>query len=693
MESGPAPAHPLTEPGRTTVQLLVASSAVLALIQLVAATSVDVYNGERAGWWIAIQGATVAFAAAFAGAAASGAGASWRRNIQKSSSTTGQSLGTGIAAASVAGAVFSMLCWASTSLGDATYPMVVAVFVAAMLGGVVGAVRVGGAVLGGLVSTFAATLMNLVGQALIRLFTSGSAESGTPLGISAVNWGVSAIVGSVAGVWWLSRRRQRSWWSHWSIVGLYPVLLVGIGDFAELLAWIMVDDPEKGEALGQAVAGHVTQLVVMALVGGVAALVAGRALRAHPEWLVRPRPARVPADADVLSADIGSVPTARDDEFIELAERAAQAREVELAREAEELEEEPDRPLTAEEAALVALADRAVQAREAELAQRSGHTPRHPTPPPPPAEAHAAQAEQAQAAQARAVEAERARAAQAAETERARAAEAEQARAAQADQARAAQAERARAAQAAELAQAERAAQELADWAAQADQAQQAAHAEHARHPAEAAQADDARAAAAQHAEERRAIAAREAEDARAAAAREAEAARAAQQAAEARPGGAGQQGARGGAADQAQTARLAALIRAAQASEPTAQTEAAETDGLAARFQRAQRIEQAQEAEATQPHPVPAQEAETQPLPQRPEPPVAPDQPTVPIPTQPAPPQQNSGSPDDQEPSADPDTTVPIPVPTRPSAFRNGNGTLQTNLTALIPTQQHRPD
>ncbi|MFB9320026.1 hypothetical protein [Cryptosporangium minutisporangium] len=324
MESGPAPAHPLTEPGRTTVQLLVASSAVLALVQLVAATSVDVYNGERAGWWVAIQGATVAFAAAFAGAAASANGAWWRRTQQKAASTTPGSLGTGIAAASVAGAVFSMLCWASTSLGSATYPMVVAVFVAALLGGVFGGVRAGGAVLGGLVSTFAATLVNLAGQAVITMLSlapDSDPERGTPLAVSAVDWGISSAVGAVIGVWWLSRRRQRTWWSHWMIVGLFPLALVVIGDFAELLAWLMVDDPAKGDALAQAAPGHGVQLLVMALAGGVTAVVAGRALRAHPEWLARPSAATraknnadatpAPAASNAATDDATTVPTPR----------------------------------------------------------------------------------------------------------------------------------------------------------------------------------------------------------------------------------------------------------------------------------------------------------------------------------------------------------------------------------------------
>ena len=295
MESGPAPAHPLTEPGRTTVQLLVASSAVLALLQLVAATSVDVYNGERAGWWVAIQGATVAFAAAFAGAAAGANGAWWRRMQQKSSSTTPASLGTAVAAAGVAGMVFSVLCWASAlSLGNATYPMALAVLVAALLGGVVGGARAGGAVLGGLVTTFIATLVNLTGQALTTMFVlapavaDGTVSRGTPLPVSATTWAVSAVSGTLAGVWWLSRRRQHTTVVHCLIVSLYPVVLVIIGDIAELLAWVLVSDPAKGDALARAVPSHAVQLGVLFAGGVITALVAGRALRTRRAWPVRP---------------------------------------------------------------------------------------------------------------------------------------------------------------------------------------------------------------------------------------------------------------------------------------------------------------------------------------------------------------------------------------------------------------------
>jgi hypothetical protein len=282
VESGQAPTPTTTEPGRTTVQLLVASSAILALLQLVASTSVDVYNGQRAGWWVAIQGTTVAFAAAFAGAAAASNGAWWRRMQEKSGSTTPSSLGTGVACASVAGAVFAVLCWAASSLGNASSPMGIAVLVAALLGGIVGSARIGGAVLAGLVATFIATLINLAGQVLATMFqltpaisSNHGGDGGTPT-FNAIFWAVSTVVGTSTGIWWLARRRQRTGISHALVVGIFPGLLLAAGSVGGLIAWALVDDPAKDEALDQAIGSHGLQLGISLACGVVAAVVALR---------------------------------------------------------------------------------------------------------------------------------------------------------------------------------------------------------------------------------------------------------------------------------------------------------------------------------------------------------------------------------------------------------------------------------
>jgi hypothetical protein len=197
--------------------------------------------------------------------------------------------------------------------------MSLAVLVAAVLGGVVGGARAGGAVLGGLVSTFIATLVNLTGQAFTTMFVlapavaDGTVSRGTPLPVSATIWAISAVSGTLAGVWWLSRRRQHTTVVHCLIVSLYPVVLVIIGDLSELLAWLVVSDPAKGDALREAVPSHAVQLGVLFAGGLLTALVAGRALRTRRAWPVRPSWLnRTPATAErpVSSPEPSTTPTA-----------------------------------------------------------------------------------------------------------------------------------------------------------------------------------------------------------------------------------------------------------------------------------------------------------------------------------------------------------------------------------------------
>jgi hypothetical protein len=287
---------------------------VLALLQLVASTSVDVYNGRHPGWWVAIQGTTVAFAAAFAGAAAASNGAWWRRMQEKAGSTTPSSLGTGMAASAVAGAVFAVLCWAASSLGDAASPMALAVLLAALLGGVVGSVRVGGAVLAGLVATFVATLLNLVGQLVNAIFviapavSRGQGAAGGSLAFSAVVWIISTVAGSLTGIWWLSRRRQHTWWAHATVVGLFPGVLLTAGSFGSFVAWLLVQDPDKDEALNDAIGAHGLQLGISLGCGLITTLLA---LRLVPDW--RRRPVRTPVAATETAAapaDGGNAPVA-----------------------------------------------------------------------------------------------------------------------------------------------------------------------------------------------------------------------------------------------------------------------------------------------------------------------------------------------------------------------------------------------
>ncbi len=295
MESGRVPIPSPTEPGRTTVQLLVACSATLAVLQLVAATSVEVFNGGRPGWWMAIQGATVAFAAAFAGAAAGAAGAWFQRMREGAGSSTPKSLITGIGAASVVAMVFTVLCWAAIAQQALTVPVALAVLLASLIGGLAGSFRVGGAVLGGLVAVFVATLGDLVGQALTTLFVLGPAvasgdpvPTAAPLWLSTAIWTVSAVAGTTAGCWWLSRRRQYTALSHCAVIGVFPAVLVTIGNLTSALGFTLVDDPASDGAFGTSLALHGTQIGVYLAGGLVAAAGMALSLRRRNALSLRP---------------------------------------------------------------------------------------------------------------------------------------------------------------------------------------------------------------------------------------------------------------------------------------------------------------------------------------------------------------------------------------------------------------------
>ena len=295
MESGRAPAHSATEPGRVTVQLLVACSAVLAVLQLVAATSVRVFNGDRAGWWIAIQGATVTFSAAFAGAAAGANGAWYRRLRDHSPSTTPKSIVTGIGVAGVAAMVFGMLCWAAIAQHGITAPVSFAVLLASLAGGVAGSLRAGGAVLGGLVAVFFTILIDLAGQALLTTLVLTPSLSSQDEGqratlyvtVAALTQLVASVVGTVAGCWWLARRRQHTGIYHCLIVGLFGSALLLIANLTAGLALLLVPDQARGAAFGGSLPTHGLQFAAAVLGGTSTAVVMGYRLPRRPRH-VRP---------------------------------------------------------------------------------------------------------------------------------------------------------------------------------------------------------------------------------------------------------------------------------------------------------------------------------------------------------------------------------------------------------------------
>jgi hypothetical protein len=266
---------PVNEPGHTTVQLLVAFSALLAVIELIAATKVQVFRGDRVGWWVAIQGSTVTSAAACAGAAAGACGAWASRTRQRATSTTVSSLWAGIGASLLAAAVFSVLCWAAIALPSASNAIVPAVIVAAVTGGFLGSFRLGGAVLGGLVAVSVGTLVALGGQAAVGLAVQ---SVGGSMGFEAhaVVDALAALTGTLSGCWWLFRRRQHTNIGLALVVGLFGSALLLTATITAALAGVLAGSDPGGEARATYLPMHGYQVAIWAVVGFITALVAAR---------------------------------------------------------------------------------------------------------------------------------------------------------------------------------------------------------------------------------------------------------------------------------------------------------------------------------------------------------------------------------------------------------------------------------
>jgi hypothetical protein len=82
-----------------------------------------------------------------------------------------------------------------------------------------------------------------------------------------------------------------------------------------LLAWLMVSDPAKGDALKEATASHGVQLAVLFVAGLITALISSRALRTRRAWPVRPSwlgrnpSAKRPTQLDMPQDGNGVLPT------------------------------------------------------------------------------------------------------------------------------------------------------------------------------------------------------------------------------------------------------------------------------------------------------------------------------------------------------------------------------------------------
>ena len=235
MESAPTATHPTavpTEPGRLTSYLLITGAAVLMLIELATALSVAHPGSVGTASWVVIEAPGLALMAAFTGASAAAGGAWWARRRENASGTTMRSIGYGIGAAATAGSVISVLAWASIN-PDVAGKVALASFVAAVGGGVLGSVRIGGAVLGGLVAALVAMVVAAGGLAIVS-WTLVDADP-DPVELStylssvlvagSIIRAVAAVVGTVVGCRWLARRRRETGIGYYLLVGLFGALL------------------------------------------------------------------------------------------------------------------------------------------------------------------------------------------------------------------------------------------------------------------------------------------------------------------------------------------------------------------------------------------------------------------------------------------------------------------------------------
>jgi hypothetical protein len=229
VESGPAANRTaLTEPGRLTSYLLITGAAVLMLFELAYALSVAHPGKVGTASWVVLEAPGLALMAAFTGASAAAGGAWWARRREQASGTTLRSIGYGLGAAATAGSVISVLAWAAIN-PDVAGKVALASFAAALGGGLLGSVRVGGAVLGGLVATLVTTLI-AVGGALVLSWTlidadPDPAELSSHLDSLLVSGslvrGVAVVIGVVVGCRWLARRRRDTGLGYYLLVGLF----------------------------------------------------------------------------------------------------------------------------------------------------------------------------------------------------------------------------------------------------------------------------------------------------------------------------------------------------------------------------------------------------------------------------------------------------------------------------------------
>ena len=235
MESGPTAPRPTgvpIEPGRLTTYLLITCAAFLMLVELASALSVTHPGASGTASWVVIEAPGLALMAAFTGASAAAGGAWWARRREKASGTTMRSIGYGVGAAAVAGSVIAVLAWASIN-PEVAGKVALASFFAAVGGGVLGSVRIGGAVLGGLVGALVSILIATGGLAVLSWTLVNadpdpqelSSYMSSVLVPAAIIRGVAVIAGTVVGCRWLARRRRDTGLGYYLLVGFFSAAL------------------------------------------------------------------------------------------------------------------------------------------------------------------------------------------------------------------------------------------------------------------------------------------------------------------------------------------------------------------------------------------------------------------------------------------------------------------------------------
>jgi hypothetical protein len=214
-----------------TSYLLIAGAGFLMIVEHASSLQIALPDKANTASWVIVKAPTLALMAAFTGSAAAAGGAWWARLRERASGTTMHSIGYGLGCAAIAGAVVAVLAWGSIN-PDVSGKAALASFFAALLGGVFGSMRVGGAGLGGLVAVMVSMLVGVAGQIGFSLTQAGTedaeslaSQAASALVATAVTQAIAVAAGTAVGCWWLVRRRRETPLPYLIVVGAFAAAL------------------------------------------------------------------------------------------------------------------------------------------------------------------------------------------------------------------------------------------------------------------------------------------------------------------------------------------------------------------------------------------------------------------------------------------------------------------------------------